>query len=85
MSDRVFAANNGFYALPKILPEQPEVVFRHQVLLMLRWERRIDDALIKKPLSWPHSGLSIHNWVRIGRQDQADRKLPEYVLRSLFS
>jgi hypothetical protein len=85
-SDGLFVANGWFYVLPTIDLKKLEGLFRHQVLKMLLREGKIDDALIKKLSSWPHSGFSVHNQVRIGGQDQAGRRrLAEYILRSPFS
>jgi hypothetical protein len=56
------------------------------VLRLLLRKRRIDEAVIRKPLGWRHSGFSLHNAVRIGAQDiEGRRAVSEYVLRSAFS
>ncbi len=53
---------------------------------MLRREGKIDDALIKKPGDWRHSGCSIHHQVRIDGRDQDGREtLTQSILRAPFS
>jgi hypothetical protein len=81
-----FGPTGWFVAFPKIDLYALEHRFRHRVLRMLRRERRSDEPVIRKRLGWRHSGVSLHNAVRIGSDDNEGRRaLSEYILRSPFS
>lgn len=56
VTDGVFSPTGGFVAFPQIALYALEYRFRHRVLRMLLWERRSDEALIRKLLGWQHSG-----------------------------
>jgi len=62
-------------------------LFRAKILAMLKREGRIDDALIAKLLTWRHnSGFSVHNGVRLARDDEAGREaLAQYIIRNPFA
>ena len=57
------------------------------VLKMLKAEGKIDDGLIEKLLKCKHnSGFSVHNGVRLSRDDEVDREsLAQYIMRNSFS
>ena len=48
---------------------------------MLKKEGKIDDGLIEKLMAWKHnSGFSVHNGVRLARDDEAGREsLAQYI------
>jgi hypothetical protein len=53
---------------------------------MLKEEGKIGDDLINKLMSWRHSGFSVHNGVRVRRDDDGGREaLAEYIIRNTFS
>jgi hypothetical protein len=86
VTDGVFTPTGWFVAFPKIDLYALEHLFRHRVLRLLLRERRIDDAVIRKLLSWRHSGFSLHNAVRVGGHDAEGRHaVAESILRSPFS
>lgn len=43
------------------------------VFKMLKEEGKIADDLIRKLMSWRHSGFSVHNGVRVRRDDDGGR------------
>jgi len=60
--------------MPKIDTVQLAGLFRAKVLAMLKKAGRIDDALIARLLTWRHnSGFSVHNGVRLARDDETGR------------
>ncbi len=54
---------------------------------MLKKEGLIDDELIRKLLAWRHnSGFSLHNGVRLARDDEVGQEaLAQYIVRNPFS
>ena len=51
-----------------------EEIFHAKVLKMLKAEGRIGDALINNLMSWKHSGFSVHNGVRIAKDDDVGKE-----------
>ena len=63
-----------------------ELIFRHEVLVLLRDEGLIDDDRTRLLLSWRHSGFSVHNAVGVDHADRAGlERLARYFLRSPVS
>ncbi len=53
---------------------------------MLKEEGKIGDDLINRLMSWRHSGFSVHNGVRVARDDEQGREaLAQYIIRNTFS
>jgi len=53
---------------------------------MLKEEGKIGDDLINKLMGWRHSGFSVHNGVRVRRNDDGEgRPLAQYIIRNTFS
>ncbi len=73
--------------MPKIDIYPLAELFRANILKMLKKEGRIDDGLIEKIMKWKHnSGFSVHNGVRLSRDDDAGREsLAQYIMRNPFS
>jgi len=86
VSDGLFKKTGAFYVMPKVDLKPLEEVFRAKVFNMLKEEGKINDNLIVKLMKWRHSGFSIHNGVRIARDDEEGREsLAQYILRNTFS
>ena len=51
-----------------------EDLFRAEVFKFLKKEGKITDELIRKLMSWRHSGFSIDNGVRIKSEDTKGRE-----------
>jgi hypothetical protein len=87
LADGLFQENGIFYVMPKINTKPLAELFRANVLKMLKKEGKIDDELIAKLLTWKHnSGFSVHNGVRLARDDENGREsLAQYIIRNPFS
>ena len=63
-----------------------EDMFRASVFKMLKEEGKIGDDLINRLMGWRHSGFSVHNGVRVRRDDEQGREaLAQYIIRNTFS
>jgi len=51
-----------------------EEILRAKVLKMLKAEGKIGDALINNLMSWKHNGFSVHNGVRIAKDDDVGKE-----------
>jgi len=88
VADGLFAGNGVFYVMPKKTdPQALEQLFRANVLNMLKKEGKIDDVLIKNIMGWRYtSGFSVHNGVRIARDDEDGKEaISQYIIRNPFS
>jgi hypothetical protein len=87
LADGLFRENGVFHVMPKIDIQPLAELFRANVLKMLKQEGKIDDGLIEKIMKWRHnSGFSVHNGVRLSRDDEAGREsLAQYIMRNPFS
>jgi len=56
--------------MPKADLTSLEEIFRAKVLKMLKAEGKIADNIINNLMSWKHTGFSVHNGVRIARDDE---------------
>ncbi|OGQ96095.1 MAG: hypothetical protein A2521_13390 [Deltaproteobacteria bacterium RIFOXYD12_FULL_57_12] len=75
LADGLFRENGVFYVMPKIDIKPLAEMFRANVLKMLKREGKIDDGLIKNLLTWKHnSGFSVHNGVRLAKDNEAGRE-----------
>lgn len=87
-ADGLFDERGVFYCMPKAADIQPlaELV-RANVLTMLKRKGLIDDRLIANLMTWRHtSGFSVHNGVRLARDDQAGQTaVAQYILRNPFA
>lgn len=73
--------------MPKTEIHQLAEIFRARLLKMLKKEGLIDDGFIDMIMKWRHtSGFSVHNGVRIKRDDEKGMTaLAQYIIRSPFS
>jgi hypothetical protein len=63
-----------------------EEIFRASVFKMLKEEGKIGDDLINRLMSWRHSGFSVHNGVRVRRDDDGGTEaLAQFIIRNTFS
>ncbi len=86
VSDGLFRETGTFYVMPEIDLKPLEDIFRASVFKMLKDEGKIDDVLINKLVCWRHSGFSVHNGVRIARDDEKGRDaMAQYIIRNTFS
>ncbi|ODS31020.1 MAG: putative transposase, partial [Candidatus Scalindua rubra] len=86
VSDGLFRETGTFYVTPKIDLEPLEDIFRANVFKMLKDEGKIDDDVINKLMSWRHSGFSVHNGVRVARDNEKGKEaLSQYIIRNTFS
>ncbi len=85
-SDGLFNDNGTFYVMPDVDLKPLEELFRAEVFKMLKKEEKITDEIINLLLSWKHSGFSVHNRVRVERDDVEYReKIRQYIIRNTFS
>ena len=63
-----------------------EELFRTEVLMMLKKEGKINDALIENMMTWHHSGFNIYcgNAIQAYEQENIER-LAEYIVRAPIS
>ena len=81
--------------MPEVDLDPLEEIFRASLFKMLKDEEkkchperseRVSDELINKLMSWRHSGFSVHNGVRVARDDEKGREaLSQYIIRNTFS
>ncbi len=82
-TDGAFRPDGSFIALPPVPEALLERGFQHAVLVHLTKAGAISEALRAKLLGWLHSGLSVHNQVRVNEDDVHGRmKLAGYMLRA---
>ncbi len=80
VSDGLFARTRTFYVMPGIDLKPLEEIFRASVFKMLKEEGKIGDDLINRLMSWGHSGFSVHNGVRVRRDDDGGKEaLAQYT------
>ena len=85
-TDGCFDSQGNFYPLPRLSTQTLEKVFTAKVLAMLVKEKLINQDVVKKILSWRHSGFSAHAKVRLPAGDENGLKtLSEYLVRSPVS
>ncbi len=87
-ADGLFDERGVFYCMPKTADIQPLAeLFRANVLKILKRKGLIDDQLIAKLLKWQHtSGFSVHNGVRLARDDSKGlTAVAQYILRNPFA
>ncbi|MCK5437714.1 MAG: transposase, partial [Desulfobulbaceae bacterium] len=87
VADGLFYGSGMFYVMPKNVDlDNLAALFRANVLKMLKKEGKIDDSLIKNIMGWRHmSGFSVHNGVRIGRDDEDGKEgVAQYIIRNPF-
>ncbi|MDR4505862.1 MAG: hypothetical protein MRK01_13905 [Candidatus Scalindua sp.] len=52
---------------------------------MLKDEGKIDDDTINKLMSLRHSGFSVHNGVKVAREDENGKEaISQYIIRNTF-
>ena len=74
VSDGLFRKSGTFYVMPKADLAPLEEIFRAKVLKMLKAEGKIGDNIINNLMSWKHTGFSVHNGVRIVRNDEEGKE-----------
>ncbi len=74
VSDGLFRKSGAFYVMPKADLTHLEEIFRAKVLKMLKAEGKIGDIIINNLISWKHIGFSVHNGVRIARDDEEGKE-----------
>jgi len=80
VSDGLFARTGTFYVMPGVDLKPLEEIFRGSVFKMLKEEGKIGDDLINRLMGWRHSGFSVHNGVRVRRDDEQGREaLAQYT------
>ena len=87
-ADGLFDERGVFYCMPKLAEIQPLAeLFRAKVLKLLKRKGLIADRLIANLMQWRHtSGFSVHNGVRLARDDQRGQTaVAQYILRNPFS
>ncbi len=86
VSNGLFNGNGTFYVMPDVDTKPLEELFRAEVFKMLRREEKITDEIINLLMSWRHSGFSVHNGVRVKRDDEQGREnIGQYIIRNTFS
>ncbi len=56
--------------MPEVDLEPLEDIFHANILKMLKDEGKTGDDLINKLMSWRHSGFSVHNGIRVARDNE---------------
>ncbi|HVT43212.1 MAG TPA: transposase [Thermoanaerobaculia bacterium] len=73
-------------AVPWVDPHAAELLFRHEVLSLLRNAGLIDEERISLLFSWKHTGFSVHNSVTVAPEDAAGaERLVRYLMRAPVS
>ena len=86
VSDGLFQKSGTFYMMPKTDLTPLEEIFRSKVLKMLKEEGKISDNINNNLMSWKHTRFSVHNGVRIARDDEEGKEnLAHYSIRNTFS
>lgn len=86
-ADGLFRDSGVFYVMRKVSIKPLTVLFRAEVLKMLKKEGLIDDKFVAMIMKWRHtSGFSVDNGVRIARDDhKGQTAVAQYILRNPFS
>ena len=85
-ADGAFRADSAFVELPAVPEELLSAAFRSEVLKVLVAERAVSEQLAQDMLGWQHSGFSVHNRVRVAKDDAEGRKqLARTMLRAPLS
>ena len=85
-TDGAFLPDATFVPLPAVPERLLAEQFRRAVLEFLVQQQALSKALCTRLLGWRHSGVSVHNPVRVGAQDAAGtRKLAGYMIRAPMS
>jgi ribosomal protein S27E len=88
VSDGLYMESGYFFVMPKNVDLQPlKEIFRARVLAMLKKEGLVGDDFLQMIMQWRHtSGFSVHNQVRIARDDtKGQEALAQYIIRNPFS
>ena len=86
VSDGLFRETGTFYVMPDVDLKPLEDIFRASVFKMLKDEGKINYDTINKLMGWRHSGFSVHNGVRIARDDEEGKEaISQYIIRNTFS
>jgi len=86
VADGLFAPSGTFYVMPRTDLKPLEEIFRAQVFRMLKKKDKITDEIINNLMGWRHSGFSMHNAVRVARDDvEARERVAQYIIRNAFS
>jgi hypothetical protein len=84
-TDGLFRDNGTFYVMRNIDIKPLEEIFKANIFKMLKKEEKVDDDLIRKISGWKHSGFSVHNGVRIEKDNKKGREaLAQYIARNAF-
>ena len=86
VTDGLFRNTGTFYVMRKVDLKPLEDIFKVSIFKMLKKEGKINDDLINKLSQWKHSGFSVHNGVRIEKDNNKAREaLSQYIARNAFS
>jgi hypothetical protein len=81
-----YFGNGTFTKFPDTVAKDLVELFRYAVYKMLKAEGKINDAVIKKMLSWRHGGFSVYCGPTIWpNNDQGLEDLAYYIIRACFS
>ena len=85
-SEGVFRSEGPFVPLPKLATEPFLKLWEQEVFKLLLAEGKITEEVVANIRSWPHSGFSIDQSVRLEAKDiEGVQRLIEYFLRCPFS
>lgn len=69
-----------------IMPADHSMDFHGLLFRMLKKKEKITDEIITNLMDWRHSGFSVHNVVKIARDDhEARERVVQYIIRNAFS
>lgn len=86
VADGLFALSGTFYVMPRTDLKPLEEIFRARVFKRLKKKDMSNDEIIANLMSWRHSGFSVHNAVRVARDDnEARERVAQYIIRNAFS
>ncbi len=86
VTDGLFRDTGTFYVMRKVDLKPLEDIFKASIFKMLKKEGKINDDLIRKLSQWKHSGFSVHNGVRIEKDNKKGREaLSQYISRNVFN
>jgi hypothetical protein len=85
-TDGLFNGNGLFYVMRETDLKPLEDLFRAEVFKFLKKEGKINAEIVRKLMSWKHSGFSVDNGVRISEKDEKGREsVAQYIMRNVFS
>jgi hypothetical protein len=78
------APDGAFFRVSRFHDEVIQEIFTHEVFSLLLRKKLIGLPLVRKILSWRHTGFNVHSQVRAQTKSEAER-VGKYMIRPLLS